>query len=470
MSRFNQIASFAGLYEAWRKVRANRGAAGIDSVSISEFEDGLHQNLEELSRVLFNKTYQPMPAKFVRMLKSDGKSRELAILTVRDRIAQRAVLDSYEAEFESVMLDCNFAFRPGRNVEMAIQEILVSRANGYWWTVEADIEDFFGSIHREILIRDTAGVIDDPDVLALIDLWINAGILRESLWYRGQQKISKMGAVVGETIAGGFGDLIDKQVNAGALAEIGREDSMFSASSESFTEFRETESAFELPENDCDGKTNLTNKFLKDGFWLALSHRALLTRIFGAKVLGIGGLAAAGIFLAPKIIEKYREYFNPRKGILQGSPLSPVLANLYLTEFDRGFSSGLFRLVRYCDDFVIACKTRGDAEEALRLAKILLAKRGLRIHPDKTRILPPKAKFDFLGYRFLSNGAVVPPPTVQTETAEKIRRMSKKVSIGFGKKRRKIKESYRRAKEFRVKKMRLKSWREFFNIFDKGKK
>ena len=95
-----QISSIPALHVAWRKVRANRGSAGADAVSIRAFERDLAANLKELGRNLLDKSYEPLPARHVCILKPDGRQREIAILTVRDRIAQRAVLDAVEPLFE----------------------------------------------------------------------------------------------------------------------------------------------------------------------------------------------------------------------------------------------------------------------------------------------------------------------------------------------------------------------------------
>ena len=107
------------------------------------FEANLAANLQELARSLQSRSYQPLPARFVTITKENGKERELAILAVRDRIAQRAVLDAIEPILEPQLLDCSFAFRPGRNCGMAIQRMIAARANGLWWTVESDVQNFF---------------------------------------------------------------------------------------------------------------------------------------------------------------------------------------------------------------------------------------------------------------------------------------------------------------------------------------
>jgi RNA-directed DNA polymerase len=444
---FHQICAPENLYTAWRKVRANRGVGGIDAVSIKDFEKNLQNNLTELSRNLLNNSYQPLPVRFVQVMKANGKMRELGILTIRDRVAQRAVLDSTEANFEAEMQDCNFAFRTGRNVEMAIQQVVVSRANGFWWSVEADIQDYFPSINREILLKDVQKIISDEKVLYLIELWLNAGILEETWWQTGQRKISQANAVVQEAITESFDNFAAQRYGTG---------NEFESLSSDFEETSEL-SPFEEEKLKKEGRRKAVKNLVKDGFWLAVSHRAVLARVLGTKLLGVGGLAAAGIFLTPKIIEAYRQFFHPRKGILQGSPISPVLANFYLTDFDKKFTASGHQLVRYCDDFVILCRTEDEAKTALQTARRELGKRNLKLHPEKTRILAPTDEFEFLGYRFLSNGSVEPPPTATNEMAQKIKQMSKKVSSKFK----------AQGSKLKVEKLKVKSWKEFFDIFGK---
>ena len=151
---FEQIVEIKSLYNAWRKVRANRGSAGIDQISWFGFEQGLDANLAELSRNLKSLTYQPLPVKFVKIAKANSKTRELGILAICDRVAQRAVLDVIEPIFEAEMQDSNYAFRAGRNCQMAIQRLLLHRANGDWWTVESDIQNYFAEIDIRILLAE----------------------------------------------------------------------------------------------------------------------------------------------------------------------------------------------------------------------------------------------------------------------------------------------------------------------------
>lgn len=446
---FPQICRPENLYAAWRKVRANRGAGGIDAVSLKDFERNLQDNLQELSRNLLNDAYQPLPVKFVQVMKANGKMRELGILTIRDRVAQRAILDAVESKFESKMRDCNFAFRQGRNLEMAIQQILAARANGFWWTVEADIKDYFSSLNREILLRDVRQIVPDENILHLIELWLNAGILEETWWQAGNKKIAQANAVINEAIAEGLDGLAARRYDAA-------EDlTYFPAQAEEFSEV----SPFEEEKLKKRKRRETVKKLMQDGFWLAMSHRAVIGKILGAKMLGVGGLAVAGLALTPALIETYRQRFHPRKGILQGSPMSPVLANLYLTDFDKKLDQADARLVRYCDDFVILCRTEIEAKKILQTTKRELAKRDLTLHPEKTRILSPTDEFEFLGYRFLASGMIEPPPTATNEMANTLKRMSKKVGAKFR----------RQDPAFKVEKITVKTWKEFFDIFGKKK-
>jgi len=446
-SFITNICSPENLYAAWRKVRANRGAGGIDAVGIKDFERNLQDNLNELSRNLLTRTYQPLPVRFVQVMKANGKMRELGILTIRDRVAQRAVLDDLEPSIEAEMQDCNFAFRAGRNLEMAIQRILVARANGFWWTIESDIQDFFPSINREILLKDIRKITTDENILHLIELWVNAGILEETWWQAGQKKMALANEIIHEAFSETFENLIAQRLNP--VENYGDCPAEY---------MDETEMPpFEKEKVERTKKREAVKNLLKEGFWLAMSHRTLIAKAVGVKTLGVGGLVIAGIALTPKVLEFYRQRFHPRKGILQGSPLSPVLANVYLTEFDKYFQKTETQLVRYCDDFVILCRSREDAERTLEAARRELAKKHLIPHPAKTRILSPTDEFNFLGYKFLTNGMVAPPPGATNEMANKIKEMSKKVSSKF-----------QRAKtEFQVKKMTVKSWKDYFDIFGK---
>jgi retron-type reverse transcriptase len=424
-SLFPRIASLPSLYNAWRKVRANRGAPGVDSVSLCVFESQLSVNLQELSRSLLSQSYQPLPARFVTIAKANGKERELGILTVRDRVAQRSMLDNIEPLFEPQFLDCNFAFRPNRSVEMAIQRMIAARANGYWWTVESDVENFFGTIDRKLLLAEIEQTVDDKQVLWLLNLWLEAGALdpetyspNTSILRQGKEVLADLRLLLKETADRSLDQFVADRF---ATSQTGLDRFALPVPYSNSPD----ESAISDPEIKSDTRREALKHFLKDGALLALSHRATIGKMFGLKLLGAGGLAVTAALFAPKAVSLYRNYFDRKVGTLQGAPISPLLTNAYMTPFDQFLTNEGWRLIRYCDDFVIQCRTEAEATNALSVAEQTIEGRKLRLHPEKTRIIPPSGEFEFLGYIFEGSGRIIPPPTIPQQVAQKLSAMAR---------------------------------------------
>jgi RNA-directed DNA polymerase len=431
---FRQIAAVPTLYRAWRKVRANRGAAGIDAISLQAFEKNLEANLTELSRNLLNKSYAPLPARYVTVPKANGKERELAILTVRDRVAQRAVLDAIEPLFEAQFLDCSFAFRPGRSVEMAVQHILVTRAHGFRWTMDADIQDFFPSIDHSLLLHDVAATVDDADVLRLLKQWLDADALHDEParpgWLaRSRSALAGAKLSIRDTIDHLLNELLVERLGVAetplALGDVGNDFSMTDPEITPLLESRITNHESQITAPPI--RRAVVRRLIEDGLLLAVAERGLLRRALTAKLLGLGGGALALAALAPSLWRWRRERGIHRVGTLQGAPVSPLLSNIYLHPFDAALTQQGLRLVRYCDDFVIPCQTERQARAAWQAAEAALAERRLRLHPDKTRLVSPQEPFDFLGYHFTADGRVVPPPTVPEVVARQIVELAKKL-------------------------------------------
>jgi RNA-directed DNA polymerase len=414
-----------------RPVKANRGAAGIDAISIQAFARDLDANLAELSRNLFDGTYEPLPSRYVQIPKDNGKARELAIPTVRDRVAQRAVLDCVEPLFEPQMLDCSFAFRAGRSAEMAVQRIVVARAQGRRWTVDADIENFFPSINHELLLKDLAGVIDAEDVMHLIQLWLDAGALdgaRPTASFVARWRASLAGAhlAVREAMNGMLDDMLSQKLgidgetfSANAFTdETLLEDDSASASG------RETDTA-------PSPRKAAMRRLVQDGLLLAIAERAAVRGLLSAKWLGLGGAAVALALAAPPVVKKLRELASPKTGALQGAPLSPLLSNVYLTAFDRALTARGHKVIRYCDDFVIPCASESNARQAMRDAQDALKAKRLQFHSQKTRLVSPTESFVFLGYEFTPAGHVVPPPNIPEAVARRVIEFTNRSMKGF---------------------------------------
>jgi len=278
---YRSILEETRLLRAFLAVRRNNGCPGIDRQSIQHFREHLGIHIRELSRLLKDKRYQPLPAVRVYIPKSNGKRRPLGIPAVRDRIVQQAVLEAIQPTLEQTFSAASYGFRPGRSAGHALAQIREYIQEGYEYVIDADIEDFFGTIDHTVLMAKIRNAIRDRDVTRLISQFLNAGVMEEG------------------------------------------------------------------------------------------------------------------------------RYRKTTTGTPQGGVISPILANLYLTELDYCMERAGLKLVRYADDFVILCKSVNQATYAMKTLRDKLKKLKLSLSEEKTRITSARQGFTFLGHTFWKRGNTV---------------------------------------------------------------
>ena len=177
MKLMEKILSEENLQLAIKKVKKNKGAPGIDKMTVQEIEYWFEQYQEELISKIMNKQYRPMPVKRVYIPKANGKQRPLGIPTVVDRVIQQAISQELTKIYEPIFSEHSYGFRPKRSAHMAMEEVLFNLNDGYEWIVDLDIEKFFDTVNHDKLISILRENVNDAITLHLIRAYLRAGVL-----------------------------------------------------------------------------------------------------------------------------------------------------------------------------------------------------------------------------------------------------------------------------------------------------
>jgi RNA-directed DNA polymerase len=170
------------MLKAFKAVKKNRGAAGIDKVSIKMFESNLDENLISLMKGLKQGTYQPIPLRRVHIPKGKGKTRPLGIPSVKCRVAQEVIRRLINPTFESRFHNNSFGFRNGRNCHQAVERLMHYAGQGYRYVVDIDIKGFFDNIPHNLIMESISARISDGNILKLIEKFLNSGVMEDGVF------------------------------------------------------------------------------------------------------------------------------------------------------------------------------------------------------------------------------------------------------------------------------------------------
>lgn len=269
-----RILSVENVRRAWERVRANKGAPGIDNVSVDEFPERFRSQWHEIRKSLLAGTYLPSPVKRVEIPKATGGTRPLGIPRVLDRLIQQSISQVLGPMFDPGFSESSYGFRPGRSAHGAIRNAREYIRSGYRIAVDTDLSKFFDTVEHDVLMARIARKVRDKGVLRLIGLYLRAGV-------------------------------------------------------------------------QIKGRLHPT-----------------------------------------------------KRGVPQGGPLSPLLANILLDDFDKELERRRLRFVRYADDFLIFVKSpRAGERVALSIRRFLERRLKLSINEKKSRVGPTN-ETEFLGFAF----------------------------------------------------------------------
>ena len=269
-----RILSRENMRKAWKRVKANKGTAGVDKMSIADFPEYARTHWDSIRESLLAGTYQPLPVRRVEIPKPTGGTRPLGIPTVLDRLIQQAIYQVLMPIFDPDFSDHSYGFRPGRSAHDAVYQIREYIQEGYRVAVDMDLSTFFDTVNHDVLMHRVARKVRDKCVLRLIGKYLRAGVM-------------------------------------------------------------------------VNGRLQVT-----------------------------------------------------RKGVPQGGPLSPLLANILLDDLDKELEHRGHRFVRYADDFIILVKSQRAGERVMAsVQRFLEQKLKLKVNQDKSQVALTN-KTDFLGFTF----------------------------------------------------------------------
>lgn len=211
-----QILSRGNMRMAYKKVKANKGAGGVDGISIEEVDEYLKENWTDIKEKILKRKYKPQPVLRVEIPKPNGGVRKLGIPTVVDRVIEQGVAQVLTPMFEPKFSEYSYGFRPGRRAQQAIIKLLEYLNDGYAYIVDIDLEKFFDNVPQDKLMYLVGKTVKDPDVISLVTKYLRAGIM-----IRGRYEDTSIGTPQGGNLSPLLSNImldeLDKELQARGL-------------------------------------------------------------------------------------------------------------------------------------------------------------------------------------------------------------------------------------------------------------
>ena len=172
-----KILSKENMNAAYKRVCANKGAGGVDGVTVEELGDYIKEHWRSIREQIRQRQYKPQPVRRVEIPKQNGGVRKLGIPTVMDRVIQQGIVQVINPMCEPLFSEWSYGFRPNRSCEMAIRQLLIYLNEGYEWIVDIDLEKFFDNVPQDRLMSLVHVIINDGDTESLIRKYLKAGVM-----------------------------------------------------------------------------------------------------------------------------------------------------------------------------------------------------------------------------------------------------------------------------------------------------
>ncbi|USS95292.1 group II intron reverse transcriptase/maturase [Serratia symbiotica] len=213
------ILNQENLKQALKRVKANKGAPGVDGISVSELPDHLKRQWPELRSNLLAARYKPQPVRRVDIPKPGGGTRQLGIPTVMDRFIQQAVMQVLQSHWGPTFSESSYGFRVGRSAHQAVKRAKRYVEEGQHWMVDIDLEKFFDRVNHDVLMSRVAKRITDKRVLKLMRAFLNAGIMQAGL-LSPQMEGTPQGGLLSPLLSNVLLDELDRELEKRGLKHV----------------------------------------------------------------------------------------------------------------------------------------------------------------------------------------------------------------------------------------------------------